>query len=89
MQAADKVVWFAGPHFISFMQEMQTNTSPETDPALSGLALRERRAARAGLYLARSYLLASAFSRKVPGVNESWLTLAEEDRQTFLKYWLE
>ena len=88
MQAADKVAWFAGPHFVSFMKEMQTCTPPEEDPALAGLALRERLAAKAGNYLARSYLLYNAFQRKVPGANESWLKLAEQDRQAFLKYWV-
>jgi len=87
MQAADKVTWFAGPHFVGFMETMQTDSPPETDPALSGLARRERQAARAGYYLARSYLLASAFHKKVPGANESWLKLAEQDRQSFLRYW--
>jgi hypothetical protein len=87
MQAADKVTWFAGPHFVSFMQTMQTGSPPETDPALSGLARRERQAARAGFHLARSCLLASAFHKKVPGANESWLKLAEQDRQSFLRYW--
>jgi len=89
MEAADKVAWFAGPHFLSFVEAMQSYTPLETDPALSGLALRERQAARAGFYLARSYLLASAFRKKIPGANESWLQLAKQDRQTFLKYWLE
>ena len=88
MQAADKVVWFSGPQFASFVKNMQANIPPETDPALSGLAPLERRAVRAGYHLARSYLLFSAFNNKVPGADESWLRLAEQDRRSYLGHWL-
>lgn len=88
-QAADKVVWFAGPQFVGFMEKLQSLTPPETDPALAGLAPRERQAARAGLFLARSYLLTSAYQRKIPGANESWLREAEQDYQRALRYWLD
>jgi len=88
MQAADKATWFAGPHFVSFMNAMQSSTPPEVDPALSGLEWRERQAAKAGFYLARSRLLVSAFRNKVQGASEAWLQVAEQDRQAFMKYWL-
>lgn len=88
MQAADKAAWFAGPHFVSFISAMQSSTPPEADPALSHLGWREQKAAKAGFYLARSRLLVTAFRKKVPGANEAWLQVAEQDRQAFLKYWL-
>lgn len=88
LQAADKVVWFAGPQFVGFMEKMQSLTLPEADPALAGLPVTERKAARAGLFLARSYLLASAYQRKVPGANEAWLRQAEQDYRQAMAYWL-
>jgi len=87
-QAAGEAIWFSGPHFSGFVKEMQANIPPERDPALSGMAPRERRAARAGYHLARSYLLASAFHKKVPGADESWLKLAERDWRSYLDCWL-
>ena len=89
LQAADKVVWFAGPQFVGFMEKMQSLTPPETDPALAGLPVTERKAAKAGLFLARSYLLGSAYQRKVPGANESWLRQAELDYRQAMACWLE
>jgi len=86
-QAADKVAWFAGPQFVGFMEKMQSLTPPEADPALAGLALNERQTAKAGLFLARSYLLASAYQKKIPGANEAWLQQAQKDYQQSLTYW--
>jgi hypothetical protein len=89
LQAADKVVWFAGPQFVGLIEKLQTLTPPETDPALAGLPLRERQAARAGFFLARSSLITSAYQKKVPGANESWLRQAEQDHHKAMEFWLD
>ena len=36
-EAADRITWFAGPQFVGFMDELQSHTPPESDPALSDL----------------------------------------------------
>jgi len=66
-----------------------TLNPPEADPAVGGLAAPGRQAARAGFFLARSYLVNSAYQRKVPGANEAWLQQAEQDRQKAMGYWLD
>jgi spermidine synthase len=87
LQAADKVVWFTGPKFVGFIERLFMMTPPENDPSLAHLSRGEKRAARAGYYLARSYLFRSAFERRVPGANRSWLAIAEQARNDFFKYW--
>ena len=88
-EAADRITWFAGPQFVGFMDELQSHTPPESDPALSDLALRERQTARAGLLLARAILLTSAYNIKVPGAVASWLQLADQSYQKSLAYWID
>ena len=88
LQAANKTVWFAGPQFAKFTGKILSQAPPENDPALSRLSIADRRAAGAGYFLARSYLLKNAYAMKVSGANEAWLKVAADDYQKYLDLWL-
>lgn len=86
-QAGGNAVWFAGPHFVGFMEELLMLTPPERDAALANLKEEERQAARAGYHLARAHLFRGAFEKGIPGADRSWLGIAEESMKEFIKCW--
>ncbi len=88
LQAIDKAAWLAGPKFIALMNEMQTCAPPEQDPALGGLPPEQRHAARAGYYLARTFLFEDYY-KKTRETEPVWRQEAQKAQREFDTLWLQ
>lgn len=87
-QAAGKGLWLAGPRFVAFLKKLQESAPPEQDPALAGLPLEQRRAARAGYYRARA-LLCEDYYRKTDETAPVWMDEARQAQKEFRRLWLQ